>query len=331
MSRPAKPALPLRDGVAASCVWVPGRKDPASGSWPLLLDFLACRLPMAGRMEWAARLERGEVLLENGQPYSLHSECPAGQRVYYYRSIEDEPHHPFELNILWENEHLMVLDKPHFQCVNPAGRHIRNALLTRLRQARPHDGHLWAPLHRLDRETAGLMLMGRQGAARSAYQALFRQRQIEKRYWAVAPWLSALQGGLRVENRLEEGAHFMQMQEVPGQANAITHLTLLQADQQAGLALYELRPETGQKHQLRIHMAGLGVPILNDTLYPVLQVAGLEPDWAHPLQLLAVSLAFRDPFSGEDRFFITRQALGRGLPEHLRLCLELSYRNSVTR
>jgi tRNA pseudouridine32 synthase/23S rRNA pseudouridine746 synthase len=164
------------------------------------------------------------------------------------------------------------------------------------------------PLHRIDRDTAGLVLFSVQPATRDQYAALFRQRVVVKRYEAIAPLRADLLLPMRHRSRLEQSESFMQMREVAGTPNTETGIELLEVKE--SLARYRLSPVTGKKHQLRAHMAALGIPILNDRLYPLLVPASdNEPDYSKPLQLLAKSLAFVDPLSGQQRQFESRQQL----------------------
>jgi tRNA pseudouridine32 synthase/23S rRNA pseudouridine746 synthase len=177
------------------------------------------------------------------------------------------------------------------------------------------------PLHRLDRETAGVVLFSLDPASRGAYQALFRDRAIEKVYEAVAPWREALGATLprlhasRLAER--EGERFMQMHEVPGEPDAFTRIALMERDAASGLARYRLEPLTGRKHQLRAHLAALGVPIVGDRIYPVLQpepAPDAPPDWREPLRLLAREIAFVDPIDGRTRRFASTRRLSLHAP-----------------
>ena len=105
---------------------------------------------------------------------------------------------------------------------------------------------------------------------------------------------------VRRESRIRVGAHFMQQAEVPGPVNAITDIDVLEVC--GPWARYRLRPLSGQRHQLRVHMMALGLPILNDGIYPQLTPEG-SSDHTKPLQLLAKSLAFKDPVSGRHLTF----------------------------
>jgi tRNA pseudouridine32 synthase / 23S rRNA pseudouridine746 synthase len=153
------------------------------------------------------------------------------------------------------------------------------------------------PIHRIDRDTAGLVLFSVNPATRDAYHALFRNHQVAKTYQAIAPWNPALPWPLRLESRIAESAHFMQQTEVDGPPNAITHITPL--ENLGGWARYQLEPVTGQRHQLRVHMAALGLPLVGDGIYPVLTPEG-SADYAQPLQLLAEAIAFTCPLTGRE-------------------------------
>ncbi|MFV0680363.1 pseudouridine synthase [Ottowia sp.] len=303
MSRVRHPHLPLRNGVSASCVAVP------AGGWPTVLDFLAERLPVLSRADWLARLNQGHVLDTQGQPVPAHAPCSSGQRLFYYRGWPDEPPTPEDATILFQDDWLVVVDKPHFMPVTPSGRFVQRSLLVQLKR-RLGLPHL-SPLHRIDRETAGLVVLAVQPNTRAAYQALFRDRQVGKLYEAVAPYLPALALPHTHCSRLEADAErFFISREVPGPPNSETHIehaAMLAGGQHA---LYHLRPVTGQRHQLRLHMAALGAPILGDSFYPrVLRPAQAPDDLLHPLQLLARHLSFTDPVTGQKRQFESVRSL----------------------
>ncbi|MDT9002043.1 pseudouridine synthase [Paucibacter sp. APW11] len=301
MTRPPKPDLPLLHGVAASAVACP------AGPWRWLLDFLAERLPLVERGDWQSRMSRGEVLDERGQALPPDAAYRHGERVFYYRLLAHENEIPFEETIVYQDDALLVADKPHFLPVTPKGRYVQQTLLTRL--ARRTGIATLTPIHRLDRETAGLTLFCIQPAQRDAYQRLFRERSVDKVYEAIAPWREDLALPLTRRSRLQERADaFMQMQEVDGEPNAETEIRLLERLPD-GLARYELRPLSGQKHQLRAHMNALGLPICGDRIYPTLQPAETQADFSAPLQLLAREIAFVDPISGAARHFFSRLRL----------------------
>jgi tRNA pseudouridine32 synthase / 23S rRNA pseudouridine746 synthase len=301
LSRPAKPPLPLRDGVAASAVFCP------RGPWATVADFLAERLPRVD--DWPERLARGDVVDDHG--LALAPAYRPNRRVYYWRHLDSEPEVPGRERILFQDEHLLVVDKPHFLPVTPSGLYARQTLMARLR----HTTGLadLVPIHRLDRETAGLVVFSIRPADRDAYHRLFRERSVTKVYDAVAqagdgPWPRVLRHRLAEP----EGDGFMQMQVVAGEPNAETHIDLVE-HLPGGLARYELRPLTGQRHQLRAQMNALGLPILGDRIYPVLQPHENPPRFDAPLQLLAREIAFTDPVTGAQRHF-SRDALTIGPP-----------------
>lgn len=288
----------MRDGVGASCVVLPTH---GQGS---MLDFLAERLPAVDRSEWLARMQAGDVVDERGALVAPERRFEGGLRLYYYRHLADEPEIPFTETVLYQDEHLLVADKPHFMPVTPSGRYLQHTLLVRLKR-RLGLPEL-SPLHRIDRDTAGLVLFSVQQRTRGAYQALFRDRAITKHYEAVAPWPADLEFPREHRSRMQESAQFFRMHEVPGEPNSHTHMEVLAT--KGGWALYGLSPITGKRHQLRVHMAALGLPLRNDPFYPVVNDPP-EGDYSRPLQLLARSLAFTDPITGEGRQFASQLQL----------------------
>ena len=285
----------MREGVSASVVSVP------QGA-PHLLDFLAQRMPGISRSEWAERLAQSLVLNEDGQAALPNQICQPGQRLYYYRHLADEPLLPFQAQVLFEDEHLLVVDKPHFMPVTPTGRYVQQSLLVQLkRQTGCAD---LVPLHRIDRETAGLVLFGKRLQERDAYHALFRDHQIHKTYHAVAAHAPQLKLPLVHTSRLVPGEPFFRTQEVPGPANSETRIAMLHTDGQR--ALYALQPISGKRHQLRVHMNALDLPIEGDQFYPtVLRGPDAPEDFSQPLQLLAQSVRFTDPVTGQTREWIS--------------------------
>lgn len=292
-------SLSVREGVGRSCVALP------VGPWTTLMAFFVQRFPSIPREEWLARMQRGEVTDEQGAAVGPETVFTPHTRLFYYRSLPDEPRIPFDEAVLYQDDAIVVADKPHFLPVTPSGRYLQETLLVRLKRKLGID--TLAPVHRIDRETAGLVLFTVRPCARGAYQALFRDRAVEKRYEAIAPIRADLALPLIHASRLKEGDSFMTMHEVAGEPNAETHIELLESA--SGLGRYGLRPKTGKRHQLRAHMAALGIPIVNDALYPTLLPYDAAPDYRRPLQLLARSLDFTDPITGRLHRFESRHRL----------------------
>lgn len=297
LMQPAERLAP--PGVGRSIVSLP------EGPWATLIDFFVQRFPAIARDEWIARMQRGEVTDEQGAAVQPETPFVPHRRLYYYRSLPDELRIPFDESVLYQDEFIVVADKPHFLPVTPSGRYLQETLLVRLKRKLHID--TLAPVHRIDRETAGLVLFTTQPHKRGVYQALFRDRAVDKRYEAIAPVRADLMLPLIHASRLEEGDSFMTMHEVPGSPNAETRIELIEAA--GGLGRYGLRPTTGKRHQIRAHMAALGIPIVNDPIYPKLLPYALEPDYSRPLQLLARSLEFTDPISGRLQRFESRHRL----------------------
>ena len=310
MTRPPHRFVPpMRDGVSASCVAL-----PSADSWPTLLDFLAQRMPGISRDEWQARMSQGVVLNEQGQPLPAHAPYLVNSRVYYYRALPFEPRIPFEAQVLFQDEFLVVADKPHFLPVTPAGRYVQETLLVRLkRQLRLET---LSPIHRIDRETAGLVLFSVRPQDRGAYQALFRDKAVHKTYEAIAPWRVDLALPLTHRSHIEPDEQFFRQREVVGTPKSETRIKLLERiekrDEHASeLARYRLTPVTGKTHQLRVHMNALGLAIEGDLFYPdvVHGPGATQEDFDKPLQLLAKTVAFTDPVSGQSRRFESQRQL----------------------
>jgi tRNA pseudouridine32 synthase/23S rRNA pseudouridine746 synthase len=280
------------DGLAASTLQLP------QGPWPTVLDCLCARFPAVTRAQWTERMARGRVVDGDGGRVTPDTPHRVGLDVHYFREVEDEPSIPFQEVVLHADDDLLVADKPHFLPVTPAGPFVHETLLGRL--IRRTGNHALVPLHRIDRETAGLVLCSPNPKSRARYHALFRERRIGKCYEALAPALPHVEFPCIRSSRIVAGDPFFRMREIEGPANSETRIDVISRGD--GLWRYLLTPVTGRKHQLRLHMAGLGAPIANDGLYPSLarREAG---DYGAPLQLLAKRLSFVDPLSGESRSF----------------------------
>ena len=287
--------LSTRNGVGPSCIGLP------AGAWHTITDFLVERFPAISREVWLERMANHLVVDEFGVPVTAGRPYPGHMRIYYYRAVDVEKRIPFDEVILFQDAHLVVADKPHFLPVTPSGHFLQETLLVRLKKRLGIDTLI--PIHRIDRETAGLVLFSVQPGERNAYQALFRNQAVTKHYEAIAPWGKDLAFPVVRQSRIVEGIPFFRQHEVPGKPNSETRIDVIEIN--GNHARYALSPVTGKKHQLRVHMNALGLPILNDRLYPPVFDTP-DDDYSLPLQLLARSITFDDPISGQKRHFQSR-------------------------
>jgi tRNA pseudouridine32 synthase/23S rRNA pseudouridine746 synthase len=276
---------------------------PDAGSWETLREHLVERLPRVSPERVAEMLAEGRIVDEDG-PVGVDAPFRPASFVWFHRDLPDEVPVPFEIGIVHRDDAILVVDKPHFLATIPRGRHVRETALVRLR--RDLDLPMLSPAHRLDRVTAGLVLFVVRPELRGRYQTLFRDRRVRKTYEAVAGYRPELGLPRTVRSRIVKERGVIRAYEVPGEPNAETEVTLLASSGDRGY--YRLRPHTGRTHQLRLHLAGLGVPIVNDDFYPDLHEAPLN-DFSAPLQLLARTLEFTDPLTGEPHRFDSRLRL----------------------
>jgi tRNA pseudouridine32 synthase/23S rRNA pseudouridine746 synthase len=294
-----KAPLPLRDGVAPSYLWLP------PGDWPDMLAFLIAQFPDISPAIWQSRMQRGEVLNQFGAAITPASPYRYGDCIFYYREIDDEIPVPFEESIIYQDAHILVADKPHFLAVTPGGKFLHETLLVRLKKKTGLAD--LTPVHRIDRETAGLVLFSHNRLSRPAFHALFAQRAVDKTYEALTDGPGAIDLPAVYSSRMEAGQPFFRMQEVDGEPNAQTHIQLI--EQHGTQALYRLHPITGRKHQLRVQLAALGRPIVNDRFYPEVVAEGTPDDYRFPLKLLARAIAYIDPLDGRPRSFESARVL----------------------
>jgi tRNA pseudouridine32 synthase / 23S rRNA pseudouridine746 synthase len=267
--------------------------------YPSVLEFLCQRFPQVEPACWELRIAQGKVLGEDQLPVTLDSPYQPQKRIFYFREVEAEPVIPFTEEILFQNDELLVACKPHFLPVTPGGRYVDQCLLNRLRKST--GNHDLVPLHRIDRETAGIVLFSVNKKSRALYNELFTSGNLQKSYHA----LSAGKGepgksSWLVENRIVPGEPWFRMKTEAGLVNARSKIDLVQRE--GGVARFLLNPVTGKTHQLRVHMSGLGYGILNDRYYPTLQKERAD-DFANPLQLVAKYVRFQDPITGKTMEF----------------------------
>ena len=286
MSSTADFIPPMINGVSASKVYL----QPSSAS--TVYAYLCQQFPHISAAEWQSRFQDGLVYDAHGQRLNTDSPFQAHTHCFYYRFLAHEVTVPFQHQILFENEDLLVVDKPHFLTMSPIGQYVQQTLLVRLKQQTGNEQ--LTPIHRLDRETAGVVLFSKQPASRGLYQQMFAERQVRKTYHAIAPFRADLSFPCTTRYRMEKGQPFYTMQVVDGVPNSETDIELLAHN--GHLAKYLLKPVTGKQHQLRVHLNQLGIAILNDPFYPQVQHK-TEDDFSAPLQLLAKDICFQDPIS----------------------------------
>jgi tRNA pseudouridine32 synthase / 23S rRNA pseudouridine746 synthase len=291
------------EGVSASRVYL-----PTDQYHPNLLQFFTAQFPHIEVNEWEDRFAKGLVLNDEGEALKATGAYLPNTHLIYFRRLAREPEIPFEEEILFQDEHIVVADKPHFLPVTPSGLYLHQTLLNRLKKKTGIQ--TLSPIHRIDRDTAGLVVFSIQPEERASYQNLFRDRVVSKIYEAIAPYSEALSAKLPLTYRscIEESEHFLQMMEVEGEPNTDTLIELIAENKP--WAKYRLTPGSGKKHQLRCHLNALGAPIKDDQIYPILTpYQEYDLDITKPLQLLAKELAFQDPITNAQRVFVSKRSL----------------------
>ncbi|WP_137726055.1 pseudouridine synthase [Prescottella subtropica] len=287
--------LPVRDGLGPDRIRMPA--DRVAGT---VVEFLTAAHPDEN---WASRLAAREVVDEHGRIVDETTAYQPTRFVYFYREPAPEVPVPFDVDVLYRGDGLVVVDKPHFLATIPRGTHIRETVTVRLR--RDLDLPDLVPVHRLDRMTAGVLLCTTEPGLRRPYQEMFERRQVTKVYEAIAP---AVPGEFprTVRSRIRKVHGELAATEEAGQPNSETRIEVV--DRHGDLARYRLHPHTGRTHQLRLHLCSLGAPIVGDNFYPVFRRRDPH-DFTDPLRLLARSLAFDDPITGAPRHFESRRTL----------------------
>lgn len=309
------PPLPVKNGVGPTRLRV-----PTSGPWATIAEYMVARFDHLDADELYRRFDAGEIVGADGRPIRRDTVLGACEFVWYHRDLPEEDPIPFREEVVHVDDDLVVIDKPHFLPTTPSGRYLRESALVRLRIRL--DNPDLTPIHRLDRATAGLVMFSARPATRGAYQSLFEKRQVVKVYEAVsalppgwdpdAPALAGHAVPVVYRNHIESRRGVLRV--VVDDAREPNAETLIDVQatgvSAAGREVVHtiLRPHTGRMHQLRVHLAALGIAILGDRLYPEL-LPEAPDDHALPLQLLARELEFTDPLSGTPRRFATRRTL----------------------
>ncbi|MDO4910909.1 MAG: pseudouridine synthase [Corynebacterium sp.] len=304
--------LPIRDGLNPSRIIVPQEYagNTAHQVVSILIDTQRYRHPQDDEAAIDARFAQGEVVGEWGDPYAPEDILTEGDHLWFYRMPAEEEPVPYEIQRIYEDEDILVVDKPPFLATFPRASHITETLLVRMRRQTGNNDLV--PAHRLDRLTSGILVMVKTPALRGAFQQLFAERKISKQYEAIAHKSDTVKPGDLWAHRLEKTHGVLRTEVVEGEPNSFTKVLdvrpvtyenaplSLRAEADAGLvnlddlAIYRLGPITGKTHQLRVHMMLAGVPILGDPIYPVM-LPKEEEDFAHPMYLHASRLSFIDP------------------------------------
>ncbi len=261
-------------------------------------DWLRHRLPE--RVDVAAMLATQRFVHADGTPVRGDEVYAPHTFVWFHRDLPDEIEVPGRVTVLHRDERLLVVDKPAFLSSIPRGRHVRESVVVRLRDELGLPE--LSPLHRLDRVTSGLLMLATERRWRGPYQSLFQAGAVRKTYRALAPIRPDLQLPLTVRNHLVKQRGVWQAEVVPEAAVNAETFVELEPQRHGLLGVYRLTPRTGKTHQLRVHLNSLGIPIVDDPLYPQVQDIEID-DFSRPLQLLAAELAFIDPIDGRQRAF----------------------------
>jgi len=279
--------------MTSSRLYLPKLQDPPA----TILEYLFFRFPKMQQGVWRARVSRGVVTLSDGRTLKEDSPYQHGLFVFYKREVSQEPATPEDPLIIHRDRNIIVVNKPHGMPVTPTGQWVQRSLLCCLERLTGLD--TLAPMHRLDRETSGLLLLATNSDVRAQYHLLFQEGLIEREYRAIASVnVEPRQTQWRVENRLAQGDPWFRRKIIEGPPNAITDIELLELRGSTGC--FRLLPQTGKKHQLRIHMTSIGFPIVGDPFYPEIREKNADEP---PLQLFANRLSFTDPLSGQRRHF----------------------------
>ena len=263
--RPTKRARPLRappPGCDPGAIVLTFTVAPEHAG--LRLDrFLQRKIPRLSRTR-ANRIVRAAAYREDGTLRRPSERVRSGEVVMIVRERFREPDTPTSFGVLLEDELVVVVDKPAGLPVHPSATYHRNTLTYLLRQRYPErTPHL---CHRLDRETSGVVVCARSKDAERALKRSFERREVDKSYLAIvrgAP--EAAEGLIELPiGRPDTGLHLLMTVREDG-APARTRYRVREA--RGELALLELSPLTGRQHQLRVHLAAIGHPIVGDKLY----------------------------------------------------------------
>jgi 23S rRNA pseudouridine1911/1915/1917 synthase len=271
---PVRPPAPA--GVAAGSVVTILRVPPEVAGQRVDL-FVQSQLKRTSRTR-AQTIVRASAYDGDGRKLAPNDRVRAEQRILLWRAPWDETPVPVDVPVLYEDEHLIAVDKPALLPVHPTARYHKNTLITVLKEARPHDPFLSLG-HRLDRETSGVMLVSRTRACDRALKKQLEAREdIDKTYVAMTWGVPDRGDGARsfrceraVELDMDSSLRVkMKVSAAPGALRASTVFEVVETRRGSGgrsYAMVRCTLETGRQHQIRVHLASLGAPIVGDKLY----------------------------------------------------------------
>jgi 23S rRNA pseudouridine1911/1915/1917 synthase len=262
------------------------------------VDRYVASLPEVGSRAEAERLlSAGAVLLDGDAPPKSRR-LTGGEElaVELPDRVEPEPDTPPPaLRIAWEDEHLLVVDKPAGVVVHPAPGHSTGTLVEALRVAGAAGGDARRPgiVHRLDRDTSGLLVVARSDEAYERLQALVRDRALDRHYVALVVGRPRSRRG-RIEAPIGRDRRdpLRRSLDTDTPRDAVTHFELRELLPRH--ALLDVRLETGRTHQIRVHLGAIDLPVAGDAVYGRPHELGLDRQFLH-----AGRLAFAHPFTGE--------------------------------
>ena len=286
--------------------------DAAAGE---RLDRYLAGLAEIGSRTLAERLlAAGDVRVDGAVRQKSHR-LAGGEEVEFEPPARDDAPlvaEEMQLRIAYDDEHLLVVDKPAGLVVHPAPGHATGTLVHGLLAHDAAGGHEERPgiVHRLDRDTSGLMVVARSEDAHSRLQSLVRRRELERRYLALVVGRPRSRTG-RIEapigrDRRDPMRHSL---DTDTPREAVTHFELVELLPRH--ALLDVRLETGRTHQIRVHLAAVDLPVAGDLVYGRPRELGLERQFLH-----AARITFAHPFTGE------RVEVESELPPDLRAALE---------
>jgi 23S rRNA pseudouridine1911/1915/1917 synthase len=263
------------------------------------LDRFLAELPDVGSRTAAERLLASGGVLVGGASRAKSFRLEGGETVELdaeaHAPVVLEPERIEGLRVVWEDEHLLVVDKPAGVVVHPAPGHRRGTLVHGLLDYAARGGEPGRPgiVHRLDRDTSGLLVVARSEDAHRRLQRLIRRRAVERRYLVLVRGRPQSRRG-RIEapigrDRRDPTRHSL---DTASPRAAVTHFELLELLREHALLAVDL--ETGRTHQIRVHLEAIGLPVSGDPVYGAAGDLGLERQFLH-----AARLAFPHPFTDE--------------------------------